>query len=234
MAAIIMADGQALIYAFLGGILPALFWLWFWNKEDKAHPEPKLRIIVTFIGGMIAVIAAYPLQRLAHEYFGGVNISTIFSWAVIEEFLKYFMVAIVALHSADFDEPMDAMVYMITAALGFAALENTLFILNPLLAGESIQSFMTGNERFIGASLLHVVASGFIGFCVGLQFYASKIKRMIWRIAGISSAIALHAVFNLFIIYENGQNTLLVFSVLWIFVLALFFLFERIKRVKAP
>lgn len=234
MAFVDFTDTHALIYAALGGILPALFWLWFWTREDKLHPEPRMRIFLSFLGGMIAVALVYPLERIAVDYFGGINSSTIFSWALIEEFVKYLMVATIALSSRDFDEPTDAMIYLITTALGFAALENTLFILNPLLAGQSIQSFMTGNERFIGATLLHVVASGLIGFCVGMQFYASKLRRMIWRIIGIALAITLHTAFNLFIIYENGQKTFLVFSVLWVFVLVILFLFERIKKVKAP
>lgn len=234
MATINITDGYALLYAVLGGILPALFWLWFWSREDKVHPEPRMRVMMAFIGGMIAVAIVYPIEQYAHSYFGGINPSTIFSWALAEEFVKYIMVALIALHSKDFDEPMDAMIYLITAALGFAALENTLFILNPLLTGDSAQSLMTLNERFIGASLLHVVCSGIIGFCVGLQFYSGKIKRMFWRIAGIGIAIALHTLFNLFIIHENGQNTLIVFSVLWIFVLIIFLLFERIKKVQAP
>lgn len=234
MATLTLTDIEALVYALLGGILPALFWLWFWTREDKIHPEPRIRILLSFLGGMVAVILVYPLQKIAVAYFGEVNSSTIFSWAVIEEFAKYFMVALIALHSRDFDEPMDGMIYLITTALGFAALENTLFILNPLLTGESFKSIITGNERFIGATLLHVVCSGLIGFYVGLEFYNSKIKKMIWRVIGISIAITLHAMFNLFIIYENGEKTFLVFSVLWIFVLVILLLFERIKKVKAP
>jgi protease PrsW len=234
MALVNFTDSQALLYAALGGILPALFWLWFWTREDKLHPEPRMRLLAAFLGGMVAVAIVYPLEHMASQYFGGINSSTIFSWALIEEFAKYFMIALIALHSKDFDEPTDAMIYLITTALGFAALENTLFILNPLLSGQAFQSLMTGNERFIGASLLHVVCSGIIGFCIGVQFYSSKIYRMVWRIFGIIVAIALHTMFNLFIIYENGQKTFLVFSVLWIFVLVILLLFERIKHVKAP
>ncbi len=233
MASLNITDGQALLYATLGGIIPALIWLWFWTREDHVNPEPRMRVLMAFVGGMVCVIIAYPIQKFFIEYFGGINTSTIFSWALTEEFLKYIAVAIIALHTKDFDEPIDAMLYLITAALGFAALENTLFILNPLLAGEGFQSIITGNERFIGATLLHVVCSGLIGFCVGMQFYASKLRRMIWRIGGISLAITLHTLFNVFIIYENGRHTFLVFSLVWIFVLAILFLFEKIKTVKA-
>ncbi|HEY0908587.1 MAG TPA: PrsW family glutamic-type intramembrane protease [Candidatus Paceibacterota bacterium] len=229
-----LVESYPLLYAAMGGILPALFWLWFWIQEDKLNPEPRGRIFMAFLGGMIAVILVYPLERFVHQHFGAINTSTIFAWSVIEEFAKYLIVAIIALHSKDFDEPLDAMTYIITVALGFAALENTLFILHPLLSGEAFQSFVTGNERFIGASLLHVVCSGIIGFFLGLAFYKNKIYKMIYRVFGIMLAVALHAAFNLFIIYKNGQKTLFVFSVLWILVLVILLLFERIKKVKAP
>lgn len=230
-----LVESYPLIYASLGGILPALFWLWFWIQEDKLHPEPRGRILMSFLGGMVACILVYPLEKMAFNYFGGsFNSSTIFAWAVIEEFAKYFMVALIALHSRDFDEPLDAMTYLITVALGFAALENTLFILDPLITGESLKGLLAGNERFIGASLLHVVCSGIIGYFIGIAFYKNKLWKMLWRVVGISLAITLHTAFNLFIIYRNGQKTLFVFSVLWILVLVILLLFERIKKIKAP
>ncbi len=228
-----LVESYPLLYAAMGGILPALFWLWFWIQEDKVHPEPRGRIFMAFLGGMIAVVLIYPIERFVHDYFGSINSSTLFAWSVIEEFAKYLIVALIALHSRDFDEPLDAMTYIITVALGFAALENTLFILNPLLSGEALKSFVTGHERFIGASLLHVVCSGIIGFGIGLAFYKNKIWKMVYRTIAITIAVALHTAFNLFIIYENGQKTLFVFSVLWILVLVILLLFERIKKVKA-
>src|SRR3989344_4852454 len=98
-------------------------------------------------------------------------------WAGIEEFLKYGAAFVVAFHAIRInknkyiDEPVDPLIYMITAALGFAALENTLFLINPLLGGDALSGILTGNLRFIGASLLHVLASGVVGLAPGLGFY---------------------------------------------------------------
>jgi RsiW-degrading membrane proteinase PrsW (M82 family) len=47
-------------YGLLGGLLPALLWLWFFLKEDSKRPEPKWLILAAFLAGMLAVILALP------------------------------------------------------------------------------------------------------------------------------------------------------------------------------
>ena len=49
-----MSSGVLLI-AIVGGILPALIWLFFWLMEDRCEPEPKRYIFLCFLGGMLAV-----------------------------------------------------------------------------------------------------------------------------------------------------------------------------------
>lgn len=221
-----------LTYALLGGILPALVWLWFWIQEDKLHPEPQGRIMAAFIGGTIAVPLVYPLEKLASIHFGDLSPTTLLTWAIIEECAKFIMAWIIALRSRDNDEPIDALEYMITVALGFAALENTLFILTPLLDGNIVQSLMAGNMRFIGASLLHVVSSAVLGYCIGREFYRGKLLKNIWRVAGLCLAIALHTIFNVFIIYDNGSKTFFIFGCVWAAAIGVLLLFEKIKRIK--
>jgi protease PrsW len=226
-----MADitTSTLLFSLLGGILPALLWLWFWLQEDKLHPEPRGRILFAFWGGMLAVPLVFFPEKLVLNYFG-MSTMTFIVWAVIEEGAKFFMAWLTALRSKAFDEPIDALEYMITTAVGFAALENTLFILNPLIDGNSFQGLVTGNMRFIGASLLHIVASAVLGYCIGREFYRPMKWKIIWRTLGLSAAVALHAVFNLFIIYKNGSKTFAVFTSVWIAALGVLLLFEKIKK----
>lgn len=237
---------DAVIYASLGGILPALFWLWFWTREDKINPEPRGRVGLAFIGGMLAALLAYPLESLVVKMLGidgnsigaqiqtfaPIAIITIVLWAVIEELLKYGSAHFTALRSEDFNEPIDGLEYLITAALGFAALENFIFILNQLMAGDILGSIATGHMRFIGASLLHIVSSAAIGACIAREFYKTKTAQVLWRIGGVILAITLHSLFNFFIMYENGSNTFIVFSSVWFMVLFLLILFEKIKKIK--
>jgi RsiW-degrading membrane proteinase PrsW (M82 family) len=145
--------------AFLGGLIPALFWLWFWLREDE-HPEPYLLIALAFIGGMMVVPLALPLQKIAIDSYD--NDTLIFVWVVIEETLKYAMALLMILWRRVVDEPIDVIIYMIAIALGFAALENALFIFNPLTSGDYANSAITGSFRFLGSTLLHVPSEHFL------------------------------------------------------------------------
>lgn len=216
--------------AILGGLLPALFWLWFWLREDKKKPEPTGLIIRTFVAGMAVVPLALPLQKLAVELFTGSSLIAV--WVIIEETLKYALALMVILWHKAVDEPIDYIIYMITIALGFAALENALFIWNPLVSGDLSGSLITGNFRFLGATLLHVLASGTIGVCLALSFYKSDRVKLFAGTVGLFIAVVLHALFNLFIMDADGERILSIFLIVWLLVIGLFFLFEKVKQLE--
>lgn len=225
-------DPTTLYYALLGGILPAVLWLWFWLKEDERKPEPRGLILISFLAGMAAVIIVLPLEKLASVFFASTSLSLLIVWSAIEEIVKYSAITLVALKSKYFDEPIDALIYMITVALGFAALENSMFLIKPLLNGDITVSFLTGNLRYMGATLLHVAASASIGVALGLSFYKGPFIKAISTIIGLSTAIALHTFFNFFIIRNNGEDTFTVFLYLWMAIVVVIFLFEKVKRIK--
>jgi protease PrsW len=216
--------------AFLAGLTPALFWLWFWLREDNSHPEPYLLIAISFIAGMAVVPLALPLQKAAIDIYTGSNV--ILVWVIIEELLKYAAALILIFWNREVDEPIDMVIYMITIALGFAALENALFIFNPLVAGDYVSSALTGSFRFLGATLLHVLASGTIGIMLALTFYKPKIVQLTAGTVGLFIAIVLHALFNFFIMDASGETILGVFLFVWMGVIVLFLLFEKIKQVE--
>ncbi len=219
-----------IVYALLAGLLPTLLWLYFWLREDNLHPEPRSLITMSFIGGMLVVIVAIVLEKYASELIIDEKYKYI-AWASIEEICKFIVVAIIALRSRYMDEPIDAMIYCITVALGFAALENALFILSPLENGEIAKGIITGNMRFVGATLVHVVSSAIIGFMIGITFYKSRLTKVLSLIIGVILAIVLHAGFNLSIINETVTNTLKVFGLVWVAVVILIMLFEEVKTI---
>jgi protease PrsW len=218
------------VLAYIAGLIPALFWLWFWLREDKKNPEPMLLIIIAFIAGMAVVPAALPLQQLAKALFYGDTL--IWIWVIIEEVLKYVAAAAVILWNKAVDEPIDMVVYMIIIALGFAALENTLFLLHPISSGDIVNASMTGAYRFLGATLLHVLASATVGVALAFAFCRNSATQIFYAMAGLFLAILLHAFFNLTIMNANGGETILaVFLFVWIGIIMLFLIFEKIKRV---
>jgi RsiW-degrading membrane proteinase PrsW (M82 family) len=246
--------------ALLCGLIPALFWVWFWLREDSLKPEPYFLIAISFIAGMAVVPVALNLQMIILDvYPNGDNIllwlssglpflaptlesfinsnstagtDAIIYWVVIEEVLKYAFVLILVFWNREVDEPIDMLIYMIVVALGFSALENALYIYNPLVAGDYLGSTLNGSFRFLGASLLHVLASGTIGVFLALSYYRSKLTQVYFGTVGLFIAIILHALFNFFIMDNSGETILVVFLFVWMGVILLFLLFEKIKLLE--
>ncbi|MCK5592186.1 MAG: PrsW family intramembrane metalloprotease, partial [Candidatus Pacebacteria bacterium] len=242
---IIQLDLRVVLFSLVGGILPALLWLWFWLKEDAKKPEPGSLILVAFLGGMIAVPFTIPFEQaiisiadsikhgpaslLTH---GQIEAGVIILWAFIEEVIKFIAIYFVAFKSRFFDEPIDALIYLITGALGFAALENSLYLMGSLVDGGVIVGAINTHLRFLGATLLHIVSSSAIGLAIAFSFYKKKF-RFLYLIGGIVAATALHAIFNLFIIRtQDVIETIVVFSYYWVIVLVLIVLFEGVKLLR--
>jgi RsiW-degrading membrane proteinase PrsW (M82 family) len=217
--------------AFVAGLIPTLFWLWFWLREDRERPEPWGLIILAFLAGMAVVPIALPLQQVALELYVGSNL--ILAWVIIEEVLKYAAALAVVLWHRAVNEPIDLIIYMIVIALGFSALENALFAFNPLMNGEVQEMLLTSKFRFVGATLLHVLASASIGVCLALAYYRSTAIKLLAGTIGTVIAVVLHVLFNLFVMDATGESILAVFLFVWFGIIVLFLLFERIKVLEA-
>lgn len=218
-------------YAFLGGLLPSFIWLYFLLKEDAKHPEPKTLIAFTFVAGMMAVPLALPLEYYAKVHLGD-NMSVIVAWTLIEEILKYLMAAALILWRNAVDEEPDYVIYMITVALGFASMENMLFLITPISEGNLTTGFFTGNIRFLGSTLLHVVASSAIGFALAFSAKSRPPARMIAAAVGLILAVVLHTAFNALIINSGASASLAAFFMVWVIAVAFFAAFEVLKYFK--
>lgn len=215
-------------YAFLGGLLPSFIWLYFLLKEDARCPEPRKVIAYAFLAGMAAVPLAIPLELYAQTHVSG-QLAYVTAWALIEEVLKYIMAAAFILWRHAVDEAPDYVIYMITVALGFASAENMLFLLTPLSNDLIASSFLTGDVRFLGATLLHVVASATIGFAFAFSKEFFPAKRTIAAALGLILAIALHTAFNMLIISKGTSITFAAFFLVWTTAVIFFAAFEVLK-----
>lgn len=236
-----MDSYSTLVYSLAGGILPALLWLWFWLREDRKSPEPKSRIAIAFMSGALAVWPAILIERYLCNILDS-NICSeglipsfilILLWATTEEIFKYIAGFFSSFYkNKHYNEPIDATIYMITVALGFSALENALFISNLIDQGLIPHSIITGNSRFLGATLLHVASSASIGVMMGLSYYKSVIQKKIFLLTGIAISIVLHTIFNLLII-KIETNIFFVFAGVWLLVVTLIALIQKIKSIKS-
>ena len=229
--------------AILGGVGPALLWLWFWLREDRKHPEPRKLIALAFLGGMVAVAIVIPLEQWAAGFIqihqlaltqalkATAETLTYFAWSAIEEVVKFGMAAALVLWRRDDDEPIDPIVYMVVVALGFAAAENALFLLSPLSGTTLSQTVITGDYRFVGATLLHVLASAVIGVSMAISFYKKRSVRIRYVAVGVILSVCLHGLLNFLIMNTAPENMVRTFSFVWAGLIALLALLEFIKRI---
>jgi RsiW-degrading membrane proteinase PrsW (M82 family) len=226
----LLKDPQTLFYAILGGAVPAFLWLWFWLREEDAESrEPRGLIFLTFILGSFMVMFAVWLEKYSLNFVSD-HTNQIIVWAAIEELLKLSAVTVIILSCNCVDEPIDYPMYFIAAALGFAALENVLYLLHPLAVSGTLVGIFTGNLRFLGSTLLHLIASGMIGSALGLSFYIKEFRGL-YLLGGIICAVVLHSLFNFFIMDGSGQNFLSVFGFLWVIAIINILIFEKLKRM---
>jgi RsiW-degrading membrane proteinase PrsW (M82 family) len=227
--ALLATDPKILVLAFIGGIIPSILWLWFWLKESE-YPESRKTLLLVFIMGMLAVIVVLPIEKFIQSHIGSYE-GQLILWASAEEILKYIAVLLILFGTNIASKPIDWPIYLIVAALGFAALENALFLVKPLLINETALGLLMGHLRFLGSTLLHTVASGAIGIAIGISFFMGKWKRECFLLMGFAIAIALHSAFNFFIIRNDGSDFLEVSAFLWVVTIIVLLLFEKVRRM---
>ncbi|HET8581250.1 MAG TPA: PrsW family glutamic-type intramembrane protease [Candidatus Paceibacterota bacterium] len=220
--------------AILGGILPALLWLWFWLREDSTHPEPRRLIALAFLAGALSIAIVIPTEKFVAGYFALAGAAMFSAWAVIEETGKYLAARLTVLGRRENDEPVDSVIYMVVAALGFSSVENALFLLNPDVAGQLGATVLTGDLRAIGATLLHVLSSSIVGLALAASFYRPRRERVLWAISGVILASVLHAGFNILIINTKDAYLFHTFVFVWIGIVVLLAALEYVKRMRRP
>lgn len=224
---------STILYAAAGGIIPTFLWLWFWLTEESDHKEPIGLVIFTFIGGAIGVLLLLPLKPLVASL--GLDADTItVVYAFLEEVIKYNIVAMIAFRSGAITRATDYTIFLVTGALGFSALENTLYLIKPIALGHDLGSIiLTGNIRFLGATVLHSISVALIGVLIGLAHTASAVWRKFYALVGLVMATGLHTVFNYFIMKGTRQSTIIAIAGVWIVAVIVILLFDRLRALEA-
>lgn len=221
-------------------LLPSIIWLLFYLRQD-AHPEPKKMILKIFFYGALAALPVIFIQMGLREIitelpvppFLVLLIYVFVAVAFMEEFFKYLVFKDKALPSSEVDEPLDVMLYLIVAALGFAASENIGKFLTPEIYGLQIKEIVIKTGLvLISSTFLHALASGTLGYFLAMGFIGPK-KRTMFIIIGFFLATFLHGLYNLSIIAVEGYLALLLPFII-IVCLALFTAwgFRKLQKMK--
>jgi len=215
------------LVAILLGLVPSFIWLFFWLHLTKGQKEPLGLILICFILGGASVLLATFLQKYAKGIVDDTN-NRIIIWASIEELVKFGVFYFVAFKT-DYanDHALDPAIYLIAVALGFAALENIFYVLKPAQSFNVTASLLTGGLRFLGSTLLHTIASCFIGIIIALT---PRQWRGLGILVGIVGAIFLHSTFNFFILKNDTASFLQIYGYLWVSAIIIHVILEKLRR----
>ena len=209
---------MALAGAFFFGFVPMFLFAAFVNWLDRYEKEPKLLLGAAFVWGVvIAGGGAFILNTMfgigiyvftgseAAADFGTTSIVA----PIIEEALKGLAVGVVfLLFRREFDSILDGIVYGAITAMGFAAIENVLYIYR-----NGYQEF--GWEGFWTLVVVRVVLVGwmhpFFTAFTGIGFAVARMNRnLLVKIlavpAGYTVAVLAHAFHNTFSSLVGGEG----------------------------
>lgn len=218
-----------MIIAVLFSLLVALFWLGKFRKMDKFEKEPERLIYLTFFAGVLSIIPSVlleiPFQMTTSHHPPLIrDLFFLFLWVgMVEETFKFLAVRLTVYRSSQFNEVMDGMIYMVSAAMGFAAAENVIYMLG-------FGPFV-GLLRAILSYLAHLSFSAILGYFMG----KAKIeKNGNWLWIGFILAISLHWFYNFFFVLGTMKTSGgLFFLGLLVWVCGLILTFILVKKAQA-
>jgi len=213
-------------------IAPAVALFLFFYLRDKYRKEPIGVMLVTFILGAVslvpAAITSLSLQKLTgwrsstpsllHAFLGAMVIV-----GLVEEGAKFLVVRFYAYHRPEFDEPYDGIMYSVMAALGFATLENVLYIFS--------NGAGTGVIRALLAMPSHAFDGVLMGYFLGEAKFARNDRVGNWLSAlGFGLAVIAHGLYD-FIVFSLDKAPLMVLSLLTMAVLFWVIFFKATRKL---
>lgn len=207
-------------------ILPVvLLGMYIYNKDkDK---EPRKTLFKVFVGGILAAVLTVIISILFEyfiPYFSGDSskydgfklfLYSFFLIGVVEEFCKWILLYIFSYHDREYDELYDMIVYSVFIGLGFASIENILYIYDGGIRVALI--------RFFLAIPAHVSMGIFMGYYLSFAKLADVNKRnklkFKYMIFSILIPSILHGIYD----YCLLSNNLILLPIFLVFVIILFF-----------
>jgi protease PrsW len=213
------------VYPILG-LAPAAAWLMYFRQKERYQPKSFLNLLRVFFWGCVLTV---PVALIEHSAGAGLmqpNLAmaagaSFLVIAPIEEFAKLLAVWIAVYRTQDFREPIDGIIYSATAALGFACIENVIYL---CIMGPSVLV-----SRAAYATPAHVMFSAMWGYSMGVARFKREGEIAI-ILKGFLISAALHGIYN-FVVAVRPK--LAVFSLLPLMLFMAWLMNRRIKEFRS-
>lgn len=201
-------------------LAPVLIILFYVYLRDNYEKEPIGILIVCLIIGLFISIPVIIVERLLvglnqayslapmglpQAAFGAFMVA-----ALVEEFFKFLPMVLFIWNRPSFDERFDGIVYAVYISLGFAAIENVLYVLS---AGKGVAIL-----RMLTAVPAHAIFGITMGYYFGLAKFVPE-KRRRYLFLALALPVTLHGTYN-FILFSRVPILLLLFIpyMIWLYV----------------
>lgn len=202
------------------GFAPGLFLLWYFRHRDDLEPEPKRLVLAVFALGAAStalVLAVRPLVEdlipLEPLWYRHV-VDAFYVTAPLEEGAKLAAFVVGIYWHRELDEPLDGIVYGVAAGLGFASVENVLYLI-------LTQDPMVVVFRAPTATLAHLGCTGAAGWFWAMARFVKGWRGVSLALAGVVVAIFFHGAYDYFLFRRDGFSVLALVGVLPLLTVAL-------------
>lgn len=171
--------------------------------KDVYNREPKLNVIISFFLGCLAILPAIACEKIFSNVVDGtITGVALFSYAVVafsEEFSKFLGLRLYAYRQKSFDEPLDGIVYAVMVSMGFATIENLMYVLNSAAAGKGYEVALL---RMFLSVPAHASFAVVMGYFVGKAKFETRYRSLL-MLTGLLGAIFFHGSFDFFILIKT-------------------------------
>lgn len=187
-------------------IAPGLAIMLYIYRKDSYDREPKRYLLVSFLLGMLSVLPAIALEKAGGFIFGEMRPSSsiqyyaFFAFIVVafsEEICKFAMLKWYAYPKKNFDEPFDGIVYSVMVAMGFATIENIMYVQQSGLGTAIMRMFLSVPA--------HGAFGIIMGYYVGLAKF-NKERTLVYQCTGVFLAILFHGAFDFFLFLQDNTH----------------------------
>ena len=182
------------------GLAIAIFIYW----KDKLDPEPRRLLIRAFLLGCLSVVPAIVFNVILKSILQ-VEISEslfetfLFAFCVVgvaEEFSKFMFLRWNLFTRPEFDEPYDGITYSVMIGMGFATLENLMYVY------QSSNAYGVAWMRAFTAVPAHATFAIIMGYYAGLAKFNSA-RKTLYLIQGLLLAIIMHGFYDFLLMQKN-------------------------------
>lgn len=172
--------------------------------KDKHEREPLGLLFVSFLYGAASTVAtlviSIPVNALILTKDGDVIdefYNAFFKVALIEEFCKFAFVRFILYYNRNFNEPFDGIVYAVMVSMGFATVENILYVFE--------YGFATGMARMFTAVPAHATFGVLMGYFVGRAKFSHRDGFML-SLFGLLTATVFHGSYDYFWFIASAKD----------------------------